>query len=164
MIGQNTLVFSIFATSLSALALNLPVARSPPYPYGQHITAGSDSNKCLEIPNADYANGTPVEIHDCGPASNQFWFIQPGETKVQVAGTNFCLDAGSSPQSGVGLKIWQCYDNLPAQDWYLTADNRIALTNQGQCVDLTNGNSTNGVQVQTWQCTDNNNNQVWIVQ
>lgn len=64
-----------------------------------------------------------------------------------MAGTNFCLDAGSSmsslrrfgscthlfqaPGNGVGMKIWQCYDNLPAQQWYYTADNRIALEGQG---------------------------------
>jgi hypothetical protein len=29
------------------------------------------------------------------------------------------------------MKIWQCYDNLPAQAWYYTSDNRIALTGKG---------------------------------
>lgn len=37
------------------------------------------------------------------------------------------------------MKIWQCYDGLAAQQWYYTGDNRIALTNQGLCLDLTNG-------------------------
>ena len=36
-----------------------------------------------------------------------------------------------APANGVQLKIWQCYDNLPAQQWYYTGDNRIALENQG---------------------------------
>jgi hypothetical protein len=87
------------------------------------------------------------------------------------------------------MKIWQCYNNLPAQKWYYTDDNRIALEGQGksgfqyrhdqlearclddlpnflsigQCLDLTNGVLTNGNQVQTWQCTDNNQNQVWTL-
>ena len=30
------------------------------------------------------------------------------------------------------MKIWQCYDNLPAQAWYYTDDERIALTGQGK--------------------------------
>jgi hypothetical protein len=38
------------------------------------------------------------------------------------------------PANGVQLKIWQCYDNLPAQQWYYTADNRIALENQGNLI------------------------------
>jgi len=91
----------------------------------------------------------------------------------------------AAPGNGVGMKIWQCYDNLPAQQWHYTDDNRIALENQGQdvilsmycllfisamlticsrqgqCLDLTNGMLTNGNQVQTWQCTDFSTNQIW---
>lgn len=37
------------------------------------------------------------------------------------------------------MKIWQCYDNLPAQQWFYTGDNRVALTNRGLCLDLTDG-------------------------
>ncbi len=36
-----------------------------------------------------------------------------------------------APRSGVGMKIWQCYDNLPAQQWYYMGDNRIALEGKG---------------------------------
>lgn len=59
------------------------------------------------------------------------------------------------------MKIWTCFNNLPAQQWFYTGDNRIALQNEGLCLDLTNGVLDNGNQVQTWQCTNNNNNQVW---
>ena len=81
------------------------------------------------------------------------------------------------------MKIWKCFDNLPAQDWFYTADLRIALTGMGtyfrsfvdpmpspisdlivivgQCLDLTNGILTNGNPVQTFQCTDGNTNQIW---
>jgi hypothetical protein len=34
------------------------------------------------------------------------------------------------------MKIWQCYDNLPAQAWYYTGDNRIAVTGKGQFSNL----------------------------
>ena len=61
------------------------------------------------------------------------------------------------------MKIWQCYDNLPAQEWYYTDDNRVALENQGFCLDLTKGSLTNGNQVQTWQCTNGNTNQIWTL-
>lgn len=30
-----------------------------------------------------------------------------GSTAVKLAGTNFCLDAGSNPANGVQMKIWQ---------------------------------------------------------
>ncbi|TFK60309.1 ricin B-like lectin [Pluteus cervinus] len=163
MIGQKTLVLAILATTLSALALNLPVARSPSY---LRIRPGSDFSKCLGAAHTDpdYTNGVPVVIGDCNNGSSQLWLLSPrGETIITLAGYSYCLDAGSSPQNGVGLKIWKCYSGLPAQDWYVTDDHRIALTNQGQCIDLTNGNLTNGAQAQTWQCTDNNPNQYWKV-
>ncbi|TFK66802.1 hypothetical protein BDN72DRAFT_859648, partial [Pluteus cervinus] len=118
MIGQKTLVLSILATTLSALALNLPVASSPSSTTGQLIKPGGDLSKCLEVAGADYENGVPVVMfvacfsltitsldvdtrlrlssNDCNRASlNQYWLVQPGETKIQVANTGYCLDAGS---------------------------------------------------------------------
>jgi hypothetical protein len=90
--------------------------------------------------------------YDCNGTKAQKWVINHANTKVRVAGTNFCLDAGTriiiifwlfrllmhlniplriDPTSGVGMKIWQCFDGLPAQAWYYTNDNRIALTDRG---------------------------------
>ena len=85
------------------------------------------------------------------------------------------------PASGVGLKIWQCFDNLQAQGWYYTDDQRIDLNGTGlnvppflsslhdssflrlpgQCVDLPNGVEVNGNQIQTWECSSGNTNQIW---
>ncbi len=88
------------------------------------------------------------------------------------------------PANGVQLKIWQCYDNLPGQQWYYRADNRIALENQGMiypnvaaiqiwlttshnsgfCMDLENGTTTGSkAHVQTWTCSRDNHNQIWTL-
>ncbi|KAF8060691.1 G-X-X-X-Q-X-W domain-containing protein [Lyophyllum atratum] len=123
-----------------------------------------NNEKCLDVRGAVYANGTPVQIYDCNGTGAQKWKLRRGYTTVQVAGTTYCLDAGSAPASGVGLKIWTCYDNLPAQAWYYTPDdygNKLAVAHGDQCVDLTNGVLTNSNRVQTWQCAVNNANQVW---
>jgi len=122
---------------------------------------GENNNKCLDVRGGILANGTPVQIFDCNKTPAQQWLINRLTTKVQLAQTNFCLDAGSTPGNGVQMKIWECFDNLPAQEWFYTEDNRIALLNQGLCLDLTNGNLTNTNPVQIWQCTDGNGNQVW---
>lgn len=132
---------------------------------------------------------------DCNETPAQEWEIQRGSTKVRVAGQNFCLDAGSSksnppkykvhtsehplgPANGVELKIWECFPNLPAQQWVYTNDNRIALQGQGMstnqvlidcylngrlgfCADLTNGDLSNGNPIQIWKCTDFDANQIW---
>ncbi|RDB27209.1 Endo-1,4-beta-xylanase A [Hypsizygus marmoreus] len=135
----------------------------PPTETGRVLHPNGRNNKCLDVRGAVYANGTPVQIYDCNGTGAQQWIFNRANTKVRVANRNFCLDAGTTPASGVGMKIWTCYDNLPAQAWYYTNDNRIAVTGKGQCLDLTNGVLTNGNRVQTWQCTDNNNNQVWTL-
>lgn len=82
------------------------------------------------------------------------------------------------------MKIWTCFDGLPAQAWTYTADNRIALTGQGMdnaivagllpsfanannvsfvglCLDLTNGILDNSNPLQTHTCTDNDISQIW---
>jgi len=117
----------------------------------------------LDVRGAVLANGTPVQIFDCNGTPAQDWVISLGEGPVVLAGTNFCLDAGSAPANGVGMKIWECFSNLPAQDWFYTTDQRIALTNQGFCLDLTDGNLSNSNRVQTWKCTDGDQNQVWSI-
>ncbi|KAJ3516408.1 hypothetical protein NLJ89_g1150 [Agrocybe chaxingu] len=108
-----------------------PDGQLPPNP-GIPIHPNANLLKCMDVRGAQFASGTAVQVYDCNDTPAQRWFITRGSTKVQLAGTNFCLDAGSSPANGVGLKIWQCYDNLPAQQWHYTDDNRIALEGQGK--------------------------------
>ncbi|KAJ3512418.1 hypothetical protein NMY22_g15336 [Coprinellus aureogranulatus] len=117
---------------------------------GTAIYHNYNPNKCIDVRGNVLANGTPVQIYDCNGSAAQKWVIQSGSTKVRLANTNFCLDAGSTPGNGVQMKIWQCYDNLAAQQWYFTPDNRIALEGQGQCLDLPSGNEANSQVLQTW--------------
>ncbi|KIM35510.1 carbohydrate-binding module family 13 protein [Hebeloma cylindrosporum] len=136
-----------------------PNGRFAPTPDALH--PNGNNKKCLDVRGAVFANGTPVQIYDCNQTPAQQWVIRRGNTRVRLAGTNFCLDAGSSPANGVELKIWECFSNLPAQEWVYTDDNRIALEGQGFCVDLTGGDLTNGNPVQEWKCTDFDANQIW---
>ncbi|KAJ7592610.1 G-X-X-X-Q-X-W domain-containing protein [Mycena floridula] len=122
------------------------------------------SNKCLDVRGGVFANGTPVQIYDCNGTQAQKWDIKRGKGSVKVTGTNFCLDAGSTPGNGVGMKIWQCFDNLAAQTWFYDGVQKsLTLYNQGQCLDLTDGDLTNGRRTQTWQCATGNPNQLWDI-
>lgn len=47
------------------------------------------------------------------------------------------------------------------QSWYITGDNRLALENQGLCLDLTDGSTANGNGLQVWECGTGNKNQEW---
>ncbi|KAF9446432.1 carbohydrate-binding module family 13 protein, partial [Macrolepiota fuliginosa MF-IS2] len=125
------------------------------------IHPGYDGTKCLDVRGSRFVDGTPVEIYDCNGTNAQNWVIQPGTTRVKVAGQNFCLDAGADPLDGTKMKIWTCYPDLPAQTWYYTDDKRIALKHQGQCLDLTDGSSKDYNVMQVWKCTNGNMNQIW---
>lgn len=41
------------------------------------------------------ADGTPVQVYECNGTGAQKWELTRGQTAVRLAGTNFCLDAGS---------------------------------------------------------------------
>lgn len=136
----------------------------PPSGNGRQVHPNGDNSKCMEVNSDTPSNGTPVTINNCASGSRrQSWVFVSGTTSVKLAGTNYCLDAGSNPGNGIKMKVWTCYDNLPAQTWYYTNDLRIAVKDQGQCLDLTDGSKTNGNQLQTWSCQSGNNNQVWTV-
>ncbi|CAA7263867.1 unnamed protein product [Cyclocybe aegerita] len=163
----------MFATSFVAFLFALPIALAmpqgttppptPPTCPGQgQIHPNGVYNKCLDVQGALFQNGTPVQVYDCNGSPAQTWDYIRGSTKVQLRGTNYCLDAGSSPGNGVHMKIWTCYGGLSAQQWYYTDDSRIALQGQGQCLDLSGGNLSNGNYVQTWQCGGGNTNQIWV--
>lgn len=50
--------------------------------------------KCLDVKYDWRYNGSPVQLYECNGTPAQKWVIQKGETKVRLAGTNYCLDAG----------------------------------------------------------------------
>ncbi|EAU89191.1 G-X-X-X-Q-X-W domain-containing protein [Coprinopsis cinerea okayama7 len=160
--AQNPPIYQCKEPDVNFLITFCPSGTWPQAP-GVEVKPNFNENKCLDVQGAVFANGTPVQVYDCNGTNAQKWVLSQGSTKVRVADTNFCLDAGSTPGNGVPMKIWQCYDNLPAQQWFYTLDYRLALEGQGQCLDLTDGDLANGNVVQTWQCSNGNNNQVWTL-
>jgi len=111
-----------------------------------------DETKCVDVRGAVFANGTPVQIYDCNGSSAQKWLLHKYNTKVQLAGTNFCLDSGTNPINGSKMKIWQCFDNLAAQAWYYDDNGNIKLPTLNQCLDVTDGQFVNSNPLQVWQC------------
>lgn len=62
------------------------------------IHPGGSNQFCLEAQGA-HANGIAVIINQCSDSMYQEWAISPGSTIVQLAGQNYCLDAGSGEHS-----------------------------------------------------------------
>ncbi|WWC67408.1 uncharacterized protein I206_101316 [Kwoniella pini CBS 10737] len=115
------------------------------------------SLKCLSpIGNpADWADGTTVTSVDCSTAVN--WDVNPGSGSIVISGTKWALDAGTGDQNNAIIKLWDSYPGLFQQTWYLTEDERIAITNGSQCLDEGNDGP------QTYTCVTGNNNQVWTI-
>jgi hypothetical protein len=64
------------------------------------------------------ANGAQVILVNCGLTNDLYgdWCIADGpNASVQLAGTPYCLDAGSSPHDNGPAKLWECYPGLAQQ-------------------------------------------------
>lgn len=140
---------------------------------GRLIYWNGDVTKVLTVSNGYVAQGTAVTISSVlggDEAKFQLWDISKGAGQIRVAGTNYCLDAGSAPGNGVGAKVWTCYDGLAAQNWFYTDDNHIALTGGSVCLDV---KAESGPvkskpygslkDVQEYQCSGGNPNQIFTL-
>ncbi|WVQ98345.1 hypothetical protein IAU59_005468 [Kwoniella sp. CBS 9459] len=112
-------------------------------------------NKCLSPFGARWTDGTVVTTVDCASAAR--WDINPGNGSVILYGSTYALDAGTGSTNNSPVKLQTSVPGAFQQTWYLTTDNRIAITGGTQCLD----EGTNGPQ--TYQCTTGNTNQVWTI-
>ncbi len=48
---------------------------------------------------------TVLRRYDCNGSAAQNWALSKGDANLRLAGTNFCLDAGTAGTSGSALKI-----------------------------------------------------------
>ncbi|WWC68221.1 uncharacterized protein I206_102144 [Kwoniella pini CBS 10737] len=112
-------------------------------------------NKCLSPSGTKWTNGTQITTVDCTGAAR--WDINPGSGSVILHGSTYALSAMTGNANNENVQLQTSVPGTFAQTWYLTTDNRIAITNGVQCLD--EGNSG----PQTYQCTTGNTNQVWII-
>ncbi|WWC85822.1 uncharacterized protein L201_000689 [Kwoniella dendrophila CBS 6074] len=117
----------------------------------------SRNSLCLSPEGDAIGNGVRVGTVSCDKAKT--WQINEGSGSIILTGSNFALDAGTGNDNNEIVKLWQSYPGLYQQTWYLTDDNRIAITNGHQCLDQ--GNDQEGTQ--TYACNTGNVNQEWHV-
>ncbi|WWC57488.1 uncharacterized protein I303_100020 [Kwoniella dejecticola CBS 10117] len=148
----------INGASLSALLALVGVAAHPLSKRYSGIKIQSyRSLRCLSPVGrpSDWKDGTRVTSVPCETAVK--WDVSPGSGSILISGTNWALDAGTGDQDNAIIKIWHSYPGLFQQTWYLTDDNRIAITGGSQCLD----EGQNGPQ--TYTCVTGNTNQVWTI-
>ncbi|WP_410639129.1 ricin-type beta-trefoil lectin domain protein [Amycolatopsis sp. lyj-346] len=115
---------------------------------------GAQSGRCAEV--ADSADGTPVQLRDCGAP---VW-TRTGR-QLATAGTK-CLDAsGQGTADGTPVIIWTC-SGQANQQWNVNADGTITGVQSGRCLDATGQGTASGTRLVLWSC-HGQANQKWVL-
>jgi hypothetical protein len=131
------------ASSTSAVSAtttsSAPTSTGTPFyaPYnGTQLYFNDNTRQCLTVLGGNAVPGAVASLVDCFSAVNpyidlQLWNLTRGVTNVRLAATpSLCLDFGSTPKNGAQVKVSGC-SNVPQQQFYYTADNRLAIYNGG---------------------------------
>ncbi|WP_328471946.1 ricin-type beta-trefoil lectin domain protein [Actinoplanes sp. NBC_00393] len=107
------------------------------------------NNKCLDVPNSNFADGVLVQMWNCNGSGAQRWEAVNGSLRT---GNNKCLDVPwGSTANGVILQIVTCSGN-PAQQWVLSGAGDLVNPQANKCVDIRDWNGNDGAQLQLWDC------------
>lgn len=132
---------------------------------GGSIKSVINDNKCVDINNADFYNGSRVQIWDCANADAQrFSFTKQGDMIVATATSAsssssgaLCIDVPNANfVNGQQLQLWEC-NGTGAQRWRVDSSNRIAsMGNSNFCIDLPGGSISNGTSLTIYTCNTAN--------
>ena len=114
---------------------------------------GTQSGRCIDVPNASRDNGTRVQLYDCNGQPNQSW-TYTATKQLQVYGDR-CLDAAGSG-NGAAVQIYSCHSQTN-QQWNLNSNGTISSVQSGRCLDV--WSTANGAQVQLYDCHTGANQQ-----
>ncbi len=120
---------------------------------------GTESGRCLDVPNSSTANGTAVVVWDCNGGANQTWALT-GTGALQVYGSK-CLDVqGGAAANGAAIAIDDCTGSAE-QSWRVLADGSVlSALNPSYCLDVANHATANLSALDLWTC-NGGNNQKW---
>ncbi|KIH87795.1 hypothetical protein SPBR_05318 [Sporothrix brasiliensis 5110] len=133
----------VAATSLLALAFaaatGLAVPLDVPAGYKTVYITSNVNAKFVVQPKAAKA-GSAVVVQTLTSKPEQQWYVKDGASKIQLAGTTLCLDAGAKSKwkDMAALVINDCADTAEGQNFDVKADGRIAVaaSSPQECVDL----------------------------
>ncbi|MEV6983499.1 ThuA domain-containing protein [Sphaerisporangium sp. NPDC051017] len=95
----------------------------------------STGGQCLDISNANPANGTNVQLYTCNDTGAQVWSVN-GST---IRSLNKCLDVdGGRTADNTRVQIWDCVAGVGAQVWTIGEDGTLKNPQSGKCLDGSN--------------------------
>ncbi|HLL68631.1 MAG TPA: cellulase family glycosylhydrolase [Micromonosporaceae bacterium] len=119
---------------------------------------GTQSGRCVDVPNVSQVNGTQVVLWDCAGNANQR-FAYTAAQELRVYGTK-CLEARLAGRTnGTAVVINDCTGGAH-QTWTLGADGAVANNDSGLCLDAVGRRTVNGTPVNLWTC-NGQTNQRW---
>ncbi|CAK7199582.1 hypothetical protein SEUCBS139899_002265 [Sporothrix eucalyptigena] len=155
----------MIVTSLVVLALaavGLADVSDVPAGYKTVYITSNVNAKFVVQPKAAKA-GSAVVVQTLTSKPEQQWYVKDaasGNSKIQLAGTTLCLDAGakSNWKDMANLVINDCADS-DGQTWEIKADGRIAVaaSSPQECIDLQYMRATANNPVGLYSCAGLNN-------
>jgi lysophospholipase L1-like esterase len=144
------------ATAWFAALRSVPGSIGNPSAPGRAIV-GTQSGRCVDVPNSSTANGVQMQLWDCGGQANQSWTATAGR-QLMVLGTK-CLDAANhGTANGTQVIIWDC-SGQTNQQWNVNANGTITGVQSNLCLDATGRGTANGTRLILWACTGQPNQQ-----
>ena len=130
---------------------------TPPPTTGASRIVGSQSGRCIDVPNSSQSNGTRVQLYDCHGQTNQRW-TYTSSRQLTVYGS-MCLDAAGSG-NGSAVQIYSC-NGQANQQWNVNSNGTITGVQSGRCLDV--WGTGNGQQVQLYACNGQANQRFQLV-
>ncbi|KAK7959279.1 uncharacterized protein PG986_004133 [Apiospora aurea] len=143
------------------------MAQALPEGYRQVLITSAWNAKFVVQPVAPVKSGSNIILKTSTNAPEQQWYLQDGATKIQLANTTLCLDAGTGRSNGSPLTVATCADDRAAQKWVYNADSQIVLdaaSGAKLCADLYTGAVRDNTRIVLWQCINGDKNHVWKAQ
>ncbi|MFF7857002.1 lectin [Streptomyces sp. NPDC007904] len=117
------------------------------------------NGKCLDVDNAQTADGTKVQVWTCNASAAQKWTVADDGT-LKALGK--CLDvSGGGTADGTRIQLWTC-NGTGAQKWAPQADGTVRNPQSGKCLDASGGTWNDGTPVHLWTC-HTGPNQKWTL-
>ncbi|MGW5617283.1 lectin [Streptomyces sp. NPDC003877] len=115
--------------------------------------------KCLDVDNAQSADGTKVQLWTCNGSAAQKWTL-PGDGTLRALGK--CLDiSGGATADGTRIQLWTC-NGTEAQRWAAQSGGDLRNPQSGKCLDASGGTWNDGTAVHLWTC-HGGPNQLWTL-
>ncbi len=108
------------------------------------------NSKCIDVPNANFADGVGLQMWGCNNTAAQKWTFVNGTLQTS---NNKCMDvAWGSTANGAVIQIVGC-NGTPAQQFVLSAAGDLVNPQANKCVDIEALNANDGARVHLWECT-----------